>query len=164
MSFERNLGTTAVAHATADFLARMFNADLSEYLDGLGFRLVVEHIKPRHSGQQRAGFHWLLNAWLMLDPTVAKDLDQLKTRVLIVKFGAVKVSDQYGNEAFMPVQRTTQHWDWDSASYKRKLLSVELYTDLIDYVYRVAAEDGTELPELSREHQQPLTREVGHAK
>jgi hypothetical protein len=112
----------------------------------LGITLWYDENKERQTDEQRSGWHWLLSEWLRLDPGVAKNLEQLKTRVLIAKFGAAKVTDTHGNETLIPLRRTTQIWDWDRSGYRRKLLSRTLYIDLIDETYRLAAQDGIVLP------------------
>ena len=117
----------------------------------LGIVLTAEPVKERQTDQQREGFHLLLSWWLDLDPRIARDLEELKTKVLIAKFGAAKVTDQHGNEAFIPLRRTTQIFDWDIPGYRRKLLSRSLYIELIDSVYRMASEDGIVLPDLEPE-------------
>lgn len=114
----------------------------------LGIVLSAEPVKEHQTDEQRAGFHWLLSEWIAVDPGVARNLEDLKTRVLIAKFGAAKVTDAHGNEAFIPVRRTTQVWDWDAPGYKRKLLSKALYVELIDLTYKLASEDGVILPEM----------------
>lgn len=119
----------------------------------LSYDPVVEH----QTDEQRAGFHWLLSQWLELAPDVARNLEDLKTKVLIAKFGAAKVTDEHGNVTFIPLRRTTQLWDWDRPGYKRKLLSKSLYIELIDSVYQMASEDGIILPELEKD---PAKREA----
>lgn len=114
----------------------------------LGIVLSAEPVKEHQTDEQRAGFHWLLSQWLELDPHVARNLERLKTKVLMAKFGAAKVTDQAGNETFIPLRRTTQQWDWELPGYRRKLLSKALYVELIDETYRLAAEDGIVLPEM----------------
>lgn len=114
----------------------------------LGIVLSAEPVREHQTDEQRAGFHWLLSEWIAIDPDVARGAEDLKTRVLIAKFGAAKVTDSHGNEAFIPVRRTTQIWDWDAPGYKRKLLSRALYVELIDLTYKLAAEDGVILPEM----------------
>jgi hypothetical protein len=107
--------------------------------------------EPEKSDDQSAGWHLLLGEWIKLDAFVAKNVDELKTRMLIVKFGAAKVTDQHGNETFIPVRRTTQIWNWDKAQYTRKKLSKKLYSELITLTYDMAAGDSIDLPELKRE-------------
>lgn len=114
----------------------------------LGIVLSAEPAREHQTDEQRAGFHWLLSQWLSLDPSVARNPDDLKTKILIAKFGAAKVTDRHGNEALIPLRRTTQIWDWDIPGYKRKLLSRALYIELIDFVYGMAADEGVVLPDL----------------
>lgn len=114
----------------------------------LGIVLSAEPVKARRTDQQNDGWHWLLSQWLEMDPGIARDLEQLKTKVLIAHFGAAKVTDSHGNEAFIPVRRTTQAWDWNLPGYKRSLLSRSAFIDLIDATYRLASEDGLILPDL----------------
>lgn len=117
----------------------------------LGIILSAEPVKEHQTDQQRAGFHWLLSQWLELAPDVARNLEDLKTKILMAKFGVAKVTDEHGNEALIPVRRTTQEWSWEKPGYKRKLLSKALYVELIDFTYNMAAEDGIILPELEPE-------------
>lgn len=114
----------------------------------LGVVISAEPVRDRQTDDQRAGWHWLLEQWLDIDPSIAKSAEALKTAVLVAKFGAVKVTDKAGNEAYLPLRRTTQEWSWDIPGYKKKLLSRALYTELIDYTYQMAAEDGVVLPDL----------------
>lgn len=114
----------------------------------LGIVVSAEAVKAHQTDQQRESFHLLLSWWLDMDPAIAKNLEDLKTKVLMSKFGAAKVTDEHGNEAFMPVRRTTQEFDWERGGYKRKLLSKKLYIELIDHVYQMASQDGVVLPEL----------------
>lgn len=117
----------------------------------LGIVLSAEPVREHQTDQQRESFHLLLSWWLDLDPTIAKNLEDLKTKILISKFGAAKVTDEHGNETFIPVRRTTTIFDWDRGGYRRKLLSKKLYIELIDHVYQMASEDGVVLPELDPE-------------
>lgn len=114
----------------------------------LGIVLSADPVREHQTDKQRAGWHWLLSEWIAIDPTVARGLEDLKTKVLIAHFGAAKVTDGHGNEAFIPVRRTTQSWSWNRPGYKRDLLSKSAYIDLIDATYRIAAEDGVVLPDL----------------
>jgi len=114
----------------------------------LGIVLSAEPAKEHQTDEQRSGWHWLLGEWLKLDPGVAPTAEKLKTKLLIGRFGAATVTDQYGNVTFIPLRRTTQIWDWDMGGYRRKLLSRALYVELIDFTYRMASEDGVILPEL----------------
>ena len=104
-----------------------------------------------NSDDQREGWHLLLSEWFKLDPAIAKNVDQLKTKVLMLKFGAAKVTDQHGNETFIPLRRSTQVFDFDKGGYRRKKLSKKLYSELIEFTYELAAQDGTVLPELKRQ-------------
>lgn len=124
-----------------------------------GVKLTLTKISNDQSDQQRKGFHWLLHQWLILEsPHIP--FERLKSNVLTTMFGAAKMIDEHGNEHFIPLRRTTQIWDWDLHSYKNKKLSRDLYTDLIEHVYRLAAQDGDQLPEMLPEHKAELTREV----
>lgn len=126
-------------------VARLFPEALEQ---PLGVVLTAEPVREHQSDEQRAGWHWLLGQWLELDPGVAKSAEALKTFLLTAKFGAVKVTDDAGNEAYLPLRRTTQEWSWDIPGYKRKLLPKALYVELIDFTYNLAAEDGVILPPL----------------
>ena len=130
-----------------------------------GVKLILTKISDDQSDQQRKGFHWLLKQWLLLhSPDKSVHFERLKSNVLTTKFGAVRMLDEHGNVHLIPLRRTTQIWDWDLHSYKKKKLSRSLYTDLIEHVYRVAAEDGDQLPEMLPEHLLELDREIGWTK
>lgn len=113
-------------------------------------------VKAKHSAKQRRAFHWLIGQWMELDARIGKDADRLKTEILKSHFGVLRVSHEDGNETFIPLKRTTQEWSWDKAAYVRKELTREQYRELIDYVYRIAAEDGTVLPDLLPEYRREL--------
>ena len=102
------------------------------------------------SGKQRRGWHWLLDQWLQMDPGVAENKEALKTRLLILMWGAAKVTDRHGNETLIALRRTTQFWDWDMTppGYRKKKLSKALYTELVEYTYDMAAKDDILLPEM----------------
>ena len=102
------------------------------------------------SGKQRRGWHWLLGKWLELDPGVAKNQEALKTRLLILNWGALKVTDRHGNETLIALRRTTKYWDWESTppGYRRKKVSKQDYTDLVQFTYDIASLDGVYLPKL----------------
>lgn len=125
-----------------------------------GVKLVVTKISDDQTDQQRKGFHWLLRQWQLINPEIGLKFERLKSNVLTSMFGAARMIDELGNEHFIPLRRTTQIWDWELHSYKNKKLSRELYTDLIEHVYRLAAEDGDQLPEMLPEHKQELDREI----
>ena len=148
MKFDHRLGNGHHARSILAAIGRHAPlGPLEPWLEGLGFRLILETIKPSHTDEQRQGFHWLLGEWLKLDPGAAKNMEQLKSQVLIATFGAVKITDPHGNELLMPVKRTTQEWDWDSVSYKKKAMTREQYTQLIESAYRLGPKD---LPEMER--------------
>ena len=131
-----------------------------------GVKLTLTKISNDQSDQQRKGFHWLLHQWQVLaSPTIPASstnvpFERLKSNILTSMFGAARMIDEHGNEHYIPLRRTTQIWDWDLHSYKNKKLSRELYTDLIEYVYRLAAQDGDQLPDMLPEHKQELDREI----
>lgn len=122
---------------------------------GLGVELAP---LGEQTDDQRKGWHWLLGQWLELDPDIAKNREALKTRLLIAMFGAIKVTDRHGNESYIAARRTTQYWDWDMVppNYRRKKLSKQLYSDLVHFTYDLAAEDGTNLPEMKKEHKEEI--------
>ena len=105
------------------------------------------------SGKQRKGWHWLLGKWLKMDSRVAENREALKTRLLILMWGGIRVSDKYGNESLIAARRTTQYWDWEMTppGYRRKKISKQDYTDLVQFTYDMAAFDKTYLPELKPE-------------
>lgn len=125
-----------------------------------GVKLILTKISDDQTDQQRKGFHWLLKQWQLLRPGEVH-FERLKSNLLTSMFGAARMIDETGNEHYIPLRRTTQIWDWDTHCYKNKKLSRSLYTDLIEHVYRMAAEDGSQLPEMSLEHLKELDREIG---
>ena len=72
----------------------------------LGVVVDISQAKGSQSDEQRAGWHWLLDQWLELDPEIAKDKEDLKTNLLIAKFGGVHLIDQYGNQSVKPLLRS----------------------------------------------------------
>lgn len=117
----------------------------------------------QQSDKQRKGWHWLLDQWLQVDPQIAANKEALKTRLLIAMFGAITVTDMHGNRSFIAARRTTQYWDWDMVppNYRRKKLTKQLYSDLVHFTYDMAAEDGTQLPEMKKEYRSEIyEREV----
>lgn len=124
------------------------------------YALELKPIGGVQTERQQKGWHWLLDQWLEIDPDIAANKEALKTRLLIAMFGAIKVTDKHGNESYIAARRTTQVWDWDiiPPNYRRKKLSKKLYTDLVEFTYRIAAEDGTQLPIMKREYRSELER------
>jgi len=116
----------------------------------LGAMVEVTPVEPEYSREEEKGFHWLLNQWLLSDRGITWDVDMLKTKVLIAFFGAVRLTGPGGQEELIPVRRTTSEWDHEKKRYKKKKLSVEQYAELIDFVYQMAAEDGTVLPVMEK--------------
>jgi hypothetical protein len=121
-----------------------------------GHRVEFVQIRPDHTEKQRSGFHWLLSKWLELNPKAANNFDQLKTHVLKLHFGVFKITDAHGNEMLLAVKRTTKEWNWNKARYVRAQLTIDQYQELIRFTYQLAAEHGTELPELDPEHKKAL--------
>ena len=106
------------------------------------------------SRKQRKGWHWLLGKWLKMDGGVAENREALKTRLLILMWGAIRVSDKHGNESLIAIRRTTQYWDWEMTppGYRRKKISKQDYTDLVQFTYDMAAMDRIHLPDLDPEY------------
>jgi len=118
----------------------------------LGALVQIEPIEPESSDEQRDGFHVLLDKWMKMDRGISFTKEMLKTRIYIVHFGAAKLTGWSGQEELIPVRTTTRIWDYDKKRYQRKLLSVEQYSELIEFTYRVAAQDGTVLPALDPDY------------
>ena len=115
-----------------------------------GVSVTVEPVAPESSDPQQRGWHWLLHQWLLIDPEIAANLEALKSRLLILMWGCCRVSDRHGNETLIPLRRTTQQWSWDVVPprYVKKKLTRQLYTELVEFTYQKAAEDGTVLPDM----------------
>lgn len=116
----------------------------------LGAMVEVTPVEPEYSREEEKGFHWLLNQWLLMDRGITWDAEMLKSKVLMACFGAVRLIGPGGQEQLIPARRTTSEWDHDKKRYRKKKLRVEQYADLIDFVYRMAAEDGTVLPVMEK--------------
>lgn len=129
-----------------DYTIRQLFPDQCEH--PLGVEVECHEAKDAQTDEQRKGWHFLLQRWAEIDPVTTGGMEKLKTKVLLLKFGAAKVEDRHGNEALIPLRRTTQIFDWDIPGYRRKLLSKKLYTELIDFTYRLAADSGVLLPDL----------------
>jgi len=117
----------------------------------LGAMVDVSPVEPEYTREEERGFHWLLQQWLVMDRSITWPHETLKTKVLIAHFGAVRLVGPGGQEELIPARRTTSVWDHDKKKYRRKKLSVEQYAELIDFVYRMAAQDGTVLPVMQKE-------------
>lgn len=128
-----------------------------------GVKLILTKISNDQSDQQRKGFHWLLQQWLIVDGQRMYKFERLKSNILTSMFGGANMTDEHGNEHLIPLVRTTQIWDWEIHAYRKKKLTRALYTDLIEHVYRLAGEDGDQLPEMLPEHKQELDREIKFA-
>ena len=120
----------------------------------LGAQISIVEAKDAQSDLQRKGFHLLLTWWIEMAGKNMRGFEALKTDVLKVQWGVIKVIDSHGNEHFAPLKRTSTEWSWDSMSYIEKPCTKEQYSDLIETVYRMAAEDGIILPELDQKYRQ----------
>lgn len=120
---------------------------LEAWLQGMGFRITLETIKPSNTDEQRRGFHWLLKQWLKLDPGIAKDEEALKEKLCKATFGVAKVYDEHGNEYLKAAVRTTRVWDHATCEYRAKQMTRDQYTQLIESVYRLGP---SELPEMEK--------------
>ena len=123
----------------------------------------VQPLTQGSSDKQRKGFHWLLREWLKIEPNAAKNFETLKTEMLKIKFGVIRIRDDYGNVGFKPLRRTTQIWDEDAMGYRRKKLSKKLYTELIEETYYTASQDDIDLPDMLPEYLQELDRSFKRA-
>jgi len=117
----------------------------------LGALVQIEPIEPAYTRPEEAGFHLLLNAWLAMDRSLTFDVEQLKEAICKSFWGVVRLVGPGGQEHLIAAKRTTREWDHDKKRYRRKKLTVEQYAELIDHTYRMAATDGTLLPELDKE-------------
>lgn len=116
-----------------------------------GLYLDIEPVKPESTDDQREGFHVLLNYWIGMDPRLTISTEDLKEAVCKAMWGVVRLVGPGGQEKLIAARRTTRKWDTDRKRYVRSTLTREEYSALIEFVYRMAAEDGIVLPELERE-------------
>ena len=151
-----NLGPAQTGITVAE-VARREGVDIS------GGVSVILNPLCQSSDSQRQGWHWLLGEWLKLDPVVAKNMEALKTRLLIIKFGAINVSDKHGNESLIAARRTTQFWSWETVppGYVRQQLSKELYTELVEFTYQMAAQDNIVLPDMLKKYEREFLEDYG---
>ena len=117
----------------------------------LGVEFEPKAIKAQYTRHQECGFHYLINQWMKRDKRITVDQETFKSQLLMACFGAAVTYGYDGQESLVPVRRTTQEWDHEENGYVRKKISRELYTQLIEFVYRMAAEDSIVLPELKAE-------------
>ena len=120
--------------------AQFLDVDISPALD--------EYTRP-----EERGFHLLLKWWKEADPKISATVDELKTHVLMAKYGVAVRTLPQGQEIHIPLRRTTSVWDPDQKRYRRKKMSCADYADLIDTVYYLADQDGIVLPELEKERE-----------
>lgn len=114
----------------------------------LGGTFSLTEIHPDYTRQEEKGFHWLLSQWRRHDPKITSSIDDLKTDVLKACYGVVRTVSFGGQEHYKPARRTTEKFNVDTGKYEHDRLSREAYAELIDFVYRLAAQDGTVLPDL----------------
>lgn len=139
-------------------LGKLFPKANFNYPHGHRVELVQE--QPDHTDKQRGGFHWLLSKWLEINPRAARDSEQLKTHILKLHFGVMRITDDHGNELLLPLKRTTQEWSWDKGRYVKKQLTMDQYRELIDHTYQLAAEHGTVLPDLDPDYKEAIYGEA----
>ena len=118
-------------------------------LKWLGLELVP--LAPELTPKQSRGYWLLLGKWLKIKPMPGVDKDDLHKWVCSKHFGHIERELPDGRIDWIPVRTTTKKWDEESKRYRRKILTRELESGLIEFVYRVAAEGGVVLPELKKE-------------
>lgn len=116
----------------------------------LGVKITIAAIKPKYTRQEEKSLHWLLARWIDADPGLTVSLEQLKEDVCKALYGVVRQTSFGGQESFIAARRTTRRWDFRAGAYVDEPLTVDEYAELIDYIYRLASEDGITLPELDR--------------
>lgn len=112
-----------------------------------GLFVFIVPAEPQSSPEQRKGFHALLDDWWSMDPGVAVDTEALKDKVCRAMWGVCRIETKHGKEAFVTARRTTRKWDVDLKKYVPAPLSKADYSALIDFTYRMAADDGVVLPD-----------------
>ena len=117
----------------------------------LGVEFEPKEIKRQYSRRQECGFHWLVGEWLKRDKRITADVEVLKSQLLKSCFGVAVTYLYGGQKELVPLLRTTKAWDHEANEYVAQKMSRELYTQLIEYTYRKAAEDSIVLPELKAE-------------
>jgi len=109
-------------------------------------------IEPELTPKQQRGYWKLLSEWLKLNPMRGVDREDLHKWVCCTHFGHIERELPDGRIDWIPIRTTTKVWIEDENRYKRRRLSREKESDLIDFVYRAAAEGGVILPELESEN------------
>ena len=117
----------------------------------MGITVQVDPIKPAYTREEEAGFHLLLTEWLRMDPGITIGVERLKEIVCRGMWGSIRLVGPHGQDEYVAARRTTRRWDVERKEYVRSKLSREEYSELIDFVYRMAAEDGIVLPILQKE-------------
>lgn len=112
-----------------------------------------------HTGKQRRGYWWLLGHWLRLNPMRGVDKDALHNWVCCTHFGHIEREFPDGRIDWIPLRTTTRRWDEDAKKHKRKQLPLDSYVQLIEFVYRTAAEGNVVLPDLTPEYKRELVDE-----
>lgn len=142
---------TSISRVVLTRLAEVLRGHEDELLEldkegSMGITLEVNPIKPQYTREEENGFHWLLEQWMKLDPRITYSLSDLKEDVCKAMWGVVRVVGPFGQERLIAARRTTRVWDHDKREYVKARLTREMYAELIDFTYRIAAEDGTVLP------------------
>ena len=118
----------------------------------LGIEVEARAIKPRHTDEQLRGYWLLINDWLKQATAKGQlrgvDPETLHKWVSSTHFGRIERELPDGTIDYIPLRTITSAWDEDIPGYRKKRLTVEQFTDLIEFVYRTAAEGGIVLPEL----------------
>lgn len=146
---------TSVSKNILEFMAKVFPGKQAECLDiwsaaQMGITVQIEPIKPQYTREEEAGFHLLLSEWLKADPGITVGVERLKEIVCRAMWGSIRLVGPHGQEEYVAARRTTRKWDSDAKDYIPSKLSREEYAELIDFVDRMAAEDGILLPKLQR--------------
>ena len=138
--------TSLLAELSAEF------ADLPDA--ALGVEITAIPIKPRHTDEQISGYWLLITEWLKIAQGQRKlinvDKETLHRWVCATHFGRIERQLPDGSVDSIPFRTITSVWSDDQRRYKKQRLTVELFTDLIEYIYRTAAEGGVVLPDLEK--------------
>ncbi len=136
---------------TIDQLMPRLGIDMEALLEApLGCEVTIDVIRPQYTSDQERGFHFLLSEWLKLKPMPGVDKDALKKWVLSNHFGHIEAELPDGRIDWIPLRTTTRAWSHENKRYGPQKLPREQYSELIEYVYRAAAEGNVVLPELEK--------------
>lgn len=116
----------------------------------LGVEVTLDPIKVDKTVQQNAALWLLYSEWLRQRPMTGVTPEDLHQWVCCHQFGRIEREYPDGRIDWIPLRTTTKVWDHDAKRYRRKKLSREDESALIEAVYRYAAEGGVVLPEIER--------------